>query len=128
MSGRLAKADALAWLEAHVWSRQGHRGPLSFQHRRSKKASCVSGQTLASATVEALLPLVGLFCTTSLSVSLSASLAPPLTFYKPGTARCQHTAATTSSFLLGRCHRVITVVPKYNLRILLNTCRELPCG
>lgn len=43
MSGRLAKADALAWLEAHVWSRQGHRGPLSFQHRRSKKASCVSG-------------------------------------------------------------------------------------
>lgn len=43
MSGRLAEADALAWLEAHVWSRQGHRGPLSFQHRRSKKASCVSG-------------------------------------------------------------------------------------
>ena len=69
------------------------RGPAVFQP-----------QILASATVEALLPVVGPFSTTSLSVSLSASLAPPLTFYKPETARCQHTAATTSSFLLGRRH------------------------
>ena len=58
------------------------RGPAVFQP-----------QILASATVEALLPAVGPFSTTSLSVSLSASLAPPLTFYKLGTARCQHTAA-----------------------------------
>ena len=72
MSGRLAEADALAWLEAHVWSRQGHRGPLSSQHRGSKRTSCVSAQILASATVEAPLPLVGPFSTTSLSVCLQA--------------------------------------------------------
>lgn len=100
MSGRLAEADALAWLEAHVWSRQGHRGPLSFQHRQSKKASCVSGSDTGQRHSGGTASLGGTFFY-NISVSLSASLAPPLTFYKPGTARCQHTAATTSSFLLG---------------------------
>ena len=42
MSGHLAKADAVAWLGAHVWSRQGHRGPSSSQHRGAKRPSCVS--------------------------------------------------------------------------------------